>query len=124
MNADNIRKVADAIEQHSIAELGFNMRSFHRVGGLDTSGHECETTACIGGWTLALLDPQTWKHAPWDSGRAAALLGLDAAQEDELFFPYLADGYRKVRPARAVAVLRHLADRGTVDWTIGAPVDA
>lgn len=114
MNVENILKVADAIEQHTIADLGFNMglwaarssRSFP-----DRSGHNCGTVACIGGWTDRVIGTE---------GSAADRLGLDYEEADALFCPPGWSG-GEISQLQAVAVLRHLAATGKVDWTVGAP---
>lgn len=126
MNKDNVLKVADAIEQHSIPDLGFNMgywrNSVHYIDRpvRDLSGHNCGTVACIGGWTEAVLgDPVR------DLGKAGELLQLDPDRAGMLFCP---DGWHtdnaKFTTARAVAVLRHLAETGEVDWSVADKVAA
>ena len=56
MNKENILKVADAIEQHSIPDLGFNMSIWVGIGSLyeDKSGHKCGTVGCIAGWATTV----------------------------------------------------------------------
>ena len=64
MNRENVLRVADAIEQLSIPDLGFNMMAFiirSEEGGADLSdidmtGRNCGTVACIGGWACWLAD--------------------------------------------------------------------
>lgn len=115
MNKDNILKVADAIEQHSIPDLGFNMGWWNEhVGGQnDMSGHDCDTCACIGGWTEAVLR----------SHDATESLGITPGDARSLFYPQVTHAW-VATPAVAVAVLRHLAETGEVDWSVGAPVEA
>jgi len=117
VNVENILKVADAIEKHSIPDLGFNMSyAFDAVGPEDDrSGHSCGTVACIGGWTNVVLA----KSGNLPIAAAQRRLELTDRQADALFYPL---GYWRVdndyTPSQAVAVLRHLAATGEVDWTI------
>lgn len=125
MNKDNILKVADAIEQHSIPDLGFNMdffsspRSHGSAIKADHSGHDCGTVACIAGWAVQVGDlPRTF-------AAARQYLGIDDDLGDDLFYGdsddlVLAD----IAVPQAVAVLRYLAETGEVDWSVGAPAKA
>ena len=111
MNVENILKVADAIEQHSIPDLGFNMSVWKEAASpwrRDMSGHNCRTVACIAGWTVALF--------PDDD--AADALGMDDDRADLLFYPRGWINGSAFPSSRAVAVLRHLAATGEVDWSI------
>jgi hypothetical protein len=115
MNVENILRVADAIEQHSIPDLGFNMGVWTDEGLEDLSGHKCGTVACIGGWANAVEAGS--KMLEWDSPllgsqQAKAFLGLGGWESDELFFGCVYG----VSPSQAVSVLRHLAKTGEVDW--------
>ena len=116
MNVENILKVADAIEQHSIPDLGFNMRRWRfrfRNGINDKSGHHCKTCACIGGWTEALF-PGVAAHKS---------LGLLSLKVHALFYPDAAPRAYDATPSQAAAVLRHLAATGEVDWSIALSTD-
>ncbi len=112
MNVENILKVANAIEQHSIPELGFNMfqwygdDTFHR----DISGHGCGTVACIGGWAGQVL----LGNSNCTSQDLLDPLGIDKKQASALFFDW--DTTIDVTPAQAVRTLRHLAATGAVNW--------
>ncbi len=60
MNKERILRVADAIEKHELAWLGFNMEQFFGdvvdefPESVDRSGYECGTVACIAGWSEAV----------------------------------------------------------------------
>jgi len=57
MNRENILRVADAIEQHSIPDLGFNMNQMLGEAAPhnpDQTGRSCGTVACIAGWAAYL----------------------------------------------------------------------
>lgn len=124
MNKENVLAVADAIEKHSIPDLGFNMGDWvaHASDEApDRSGHSCGTVACIAGWAQRLrtgvplsADSVVW----WEP--EAEWLGLGGDASDTLFMgddetnKRLAD----VTPAEAVRVLRHLAETGEVDWSV------
>ena len=128
VNAENILKVADAIEHHSIADLGFNMGTLHyddTVTYPDKSGHNCGTVACIAGWTLALLGNVKTQGFT----EAAGYLGInrtkDADGNSDLFFasnhPDAFGGVgplQKISQEQAVRTLRHLAATGEVDWKV------
>lgn len=122
MNRENILAVADAIEKHSIPDLGFNMTMWldrHPFPGQDTSGHNCGTTACIAGWAAAVSlgaadVEQVEKHLPFSVRQTAKqYLALSIDQANALF-----EGFStgEEEPSQAVSVLRHLAETGEVDW--------
>lgn len=124
MNRENILKVADAIEhaakKRSRPKLGFNMRTVRGIplpDAPDMTGHNCQTIACIAGWTQAvhkLPESNFWARDTRE------VLGLTHDEAHALFEPpYWWEG--KYTTAKAVAVLRHLAESGEVDWTVGAP---
>lgn len=130
MNKRNILKVADAIETHSIPWLGFNMNlelaRFDEVAEDDRTGRHCGTVGCIAGWAVAMSRHMT--SAPEESiyfryDEPTKWLGLSDDTADALFYPrQLPPGsWDDITPAHAVAVLRHLAKTGKVDWTVGAP---
>lgn len=115
VNAENILKVADAIEQHSIPDLGFNMGVVHgnaNPGLRDLSGHNCGTVACIAGWTH-----QVFKTGGHTISPAGYVLGLNEQESEALFLP---EGWAddEIGPQQAVRTLRHLAATGEVDWTV------
>ena len=149
MNRENILAVANAIETHSIPDLGFNM-GWH-IGSLaddpnntamvDRSGNGCGTVACIAGYAnvIATGEKNTSFLTDVEFDSAADWLGLDHYDADELFYAKTItesrweDGEIALAPrslssidaTEAVAVLRHLADTGIVDWSVAAspPVD-
>ena len=126
MNKENILKVADGIEKHSVPDLGFNMRFFcielaeiddGNEGVADHSGHDCGTVACIAGWSNAIrtggrpeeIDPD--EEAEW--------LGLSQGRADALFFPHLPrEEWAAISQDQAIRTLRHLAETGEVDWSV------
>ena len=121
MNVENILKVADAIEGHTIPTLGFNMLEYtssSEAGIEDMSGHNCGTVACIGGWAATLASDG--KVARWTASRwraAVEYLGLEMSEANDLFVPHDLR-LSAIEPSQAVAVLRHLAKTGEVDWSI------
>jgi len=145
MNKERILQVADAIEQHTIPWLGFNMGPFiYSAEGtakaiaekspelewsLDRSGHECGTVACIAGHAAIIMadlkapletEAQVDEFAQGSFIREASeWLGLEAGPAHKLFFGDGAETYRAHIPAdQAVRTLRHLAATGQVDWTV------
>lgn len=130
MNTENILAVADAIEQHTISWLGFNMNTFmyDALFFEDKSGYGCGTCACVAGWTAAVATSATEpKEAyDWSFIRAADWLGLnDDEQIAQLFYasnhPKAEHGVgplNDLSPRQAVRTLRHLAATGEVDWEV------
>jgi hypothetical protein len=142
MNRENILKVADAIEhaakKRARPKVGFSMATFAaptRDFTPDRTGHDCPTVCCIAGWARHLLRPkrrgELWdglqdEGADWDA--AVSDFGLTQKEAARLFLAYQAEDLGvlldDITPTHAVAVLRHLAETGKVDWSVGAPVDA
>lgn len=132
MNVENILKVADAIEQHSIPNLGFNMALWYAPAGRnypDNSGRNCGTVACIAGWAYSVarglsLAATNVDTAAYDAGvKAKQFLGLTEEEASRLFMPHIDGedhdvGRCGVKPERAIAVLRHLAKTRKIDWSV------
>ena len=115
VNTANLLRVANAIEQHSIKWLGFNMGtvlcSTDNTFIPDLSKHNCDTVGCIAGWTLALFDGIDI-HFPIEGNwpkRPAEILGLNHDQAYQLFCKYPHGG---ITPAQAAQALRHVAFTG------------
>jgi len=121
MNRENILAVADAIEKHSIPDLGFNMGNYVTTAGssvTDNSGYGCGTVACIAGWCKAVRDgkaPQPVWVDDFNWEKQASWLGLSVGEGERLFIYYPGHG-NDIQPSQAVSVLRHLAETGEVDW--------
>lgn len=125
MNTENILRVADAIEQHSIPDMGFNMGTFRGEAdsghpmSVDLSGHNCGTVACIAGYAETLFVMDGGDLA--DYGGSGTFFGISDDDQIALIMPR---GWnldpRQYTPQRAVSVLRHLAATGEVDWSVGA----
>lgn len=132
VNAENILKVADAIERHTISWLGFNMRSWYAdekngTGYPDQSGHKCGTVACVAGWATVVELGEEAAKAAFDAARPdrklitmdllsspEEFLGINDEQAEALFYGADSDE----GPDQAVRTLRHLAETGEVDWSI------
>ncbi|MDB5531558.1 MAG: hypothetical protein JWR51_4661 [Devosia sp.] len=130
MNKENILKVADAIEQHSIPDLGFNMHNWTYAADsvvTDHSGHNCRTVACIAGWAARVATGHMIRDS-YSEEVAAEFFGMDGENDDPaaLFSPRNIDSdlWRSIDQQQAVLTLRHLAETGEVDWSVGAPVEA
>lgn len=119
VNKANVLRVADAIEKGELVKrgIGFNMAAWNNdaeIHGLrDLSGHRCGTVACIGGHA-AILFPE---------GHPNETLGLSLSEGKELFYAWsYREWYdvklRNITIRHAVAVLRHLAETGEVDWSV------
>lgn len=122
LQIDRIRQLADIIQAQPhtpiTAESGFNMCNWT---------HTCGTPACIAGWAnfVRTDDDGTFLG---DMSAAAMWLGITKSQAEELFAPdedfEEEDGplflWSEITPTHAAAVLRHLADTGRVDWSVGS----
>lgn len=143
MNKSRILLVADAIEQHSIPWLGFNMHNYISVTNLrngtileDHTGHNCNTVACIAGWTNAIrlkLTETAHPSAFTEDSSTVVWLGLSGLTDQfgdsdvtRLFYARNHPDYetlgsavwRTITAEQAVRTLRHLAETGKVDWTV------
>lgn len=143
MNKSRILAVADAIEQHTIPWLGFNMHNYITNTTVprdylivDHTGHNCKTVACIAGWTNALrLDLKETFDTCSFSDDSGAAQWLDISREEDanyesvmtrLFYAHNHPGYeihstkiwRTITAEQAIRTLRHLAETGNVDWTV------
>ncbi len=124
MNIGNILKVADAIENSTVQNLGFNMKGYMQINSkhaIDYSGKDCGTVACIAGWACAIegVPYEDISHSSVAFNMGAKLFGLSEEEAEELFVPetetvnyYSTD----ILPANAVRCLRNLAITGKVDW--------
>lgn len=137
MNKKNILRVADAIEKGELVKrgIGFNMEAVISIATDRRKDHvdSCGTVACIAGWAhcvryprrkLARLIADTEDYAHYESvawESAVDFLGLSEETADDLFQPSGAGPWTYITPAQAVRVLRHLAETGKVDWSVGAP---
>lgn len=130
MNVDKINHIADVIEKHSIAALGFNMGDFvteTKFGFDDKSGHMCNTVACIAGTvcsvykndgklrTTPITSPSKFPNDVFST--AKDILELSSDEAYDLFLS--GDGeLEDVTQKDAVKVLRHFAKTEKVDWSI------
>lgn len=126
MNVDNILKVADAIEKHSVSGLGFHMNYLVSANPWaikeDKLGiKDCGTVMCIAGWANAISGHRD--NASFS--RASAFLGIDSRTSRDLFYaenhPEYVGGdapLDDISAEQAVSVLRNLAATGEVDWSI------
>lgn len=132
MNKANILRVADAIEKGELVKrgIGFNMEEFISGAGIQSDPptdhfRKCSTVACIAGWAYSISHPRrnirSLAGTTTISEGAAHWLGLDDDTAMDLFVPTEIYDFATITPAHAVAVLRHLAETGEVDWSVGAP---
>lgn len=125
VNAENILKVADAIEVHAVPGLGFNMDFLYTSGqeaaGADLLGVEnCGTVACIAGWAGIVIEGK----ASFRIAREA--FGLSESDALRLFYATNHPDARtgeygplfRIQPDQAVRTLRHLAATGEVSWEV------
>ena len=113
LNRARLHALAEFVETHDWFDMG-------------TVQHPCGTPACIAGCACHIASDADYSSM----ALAAECLGLTAEQKTELFMPhfdpdglfYAAEpgelGY--VTREHAAAVLRHLAETGTVDWSVPA----
>lgn len=127
MNKENILKVADAIERHSVRGLGFNMGAWLDDTGcrVDFSGFNCDTTACVAGWAVAVQTGINFAHdlrfniIPEDDfyERAREFFDIDDILAHALFYR-LSRNIDVATDKQAVATLRRLAETGKVYWDV------
>jgi hypothetical protein len=119
MNKDRILALADLVERqpHSdyYADAGFNMETYI---------HKCGTPSCIAGWAIFTFggrsDLDCASDRDTENRDAGELLGIGEEQSYALFQPlHLEIPLRKITPKQSAATLRHLAETGEVDWSIG-----
>jgi hypothetical protein len=137
MNLENIRKVRDAIAKLQDEPKRFNMvcwvNYINDIGTEYTSFEDeqkqivnsmkegdCNTCACIGGWTVVVLD-ENWDKYTYFMDRGAELLGLTHEEAEKLFTPWdaqfnLIGDPAKAGPKEAVKVLTHILETGEIDW--------
>ena len=121
MNRENLLHVADAIENHKIQDLGFNMSTWNDVTAdwaIDHSGHSCGTVACIGGTAAVLMSARNPRNQ-WNSeAKAANWLGLSSRERHLLFFgkPTGVEFLCDVQAKHAVATCRYAAEHNVIDW--------
>ena len=142
-NIDRLKSLArfieDAYVKTNVPAMGFNMKSLARDDVPDTSNpHYCGTVACLGGWHLyrqyricteaqfSAFCAGFAAHNDRDAGGRSLWRGLimpyfgDPEDFDDLSRLFHLDGmsYSSTNATgkQAVAVLRHYADSGIVDW--------
>lgn len=139
VNKANVLRVADAIENAKLAkrDIGFNMAYVAERRGVyvsDKTGHNCGTVACIAGYSYAIKHPrksaagiialEDRRVALEDDTiivEAREFLGLPREDANALFFPDDENPDLRLDSLtveQAVAVLRHLAETGEVDWSV------
>ena len=125
MNRDRVIQLADAIENNSIPDLGFNMEYYIALPDdtnniADRSGNNCNTVACIGGWIAHIAEP-TSVESFRDAGEWLDLHFMEANKlfyADGIGFDHHGIPLEEITPQDAVKVLRNLAETGNVDWSI------
>ena len=124
LNTENINQLADHIEQCKEVTREDHRHSMGPSFTMRNTIYSCGAPACMLGHNQA-LHKRSVRCTPMDT--FANDLGITVTQAEELTCPadnnsadYRAPpGYWSyISKARAVAVLRHLADTGKVDWTI------
>lgn len=139
MNAENILKVADAIEKHSVVGLAFHMNYSYETDKEELEsrlslspdqkrmGSECGAVACFIGWTNSVIPTKGTEVT--NTAAAAKKLGFEGgapfgSPAYSLFYPdtdiwdLRGNGYDDITPEQGVRVLRHLAATGKIDWSV------
>lgn len=119
MNRENIKLVRDHIA--GLKPERFDMSIYVGARGGDAPDatevgpymKDCGTAACIAGWAVALLAPDSEAGAVQET--AARLFGLNDQDGDELFVPFR--DRRRITTSQAVLTLDHLLNTGEVDWS-------
>ena len=125
--ADVINQLANRIEQCDEVRMKAHKRGMGPAFTMLQASYSCGSPACILGHAHGMLHKTTTSIAKYYYRTFAADLGIHADKALELYAPinefasFLAgpSNPRWITKAHAVAVLRHLADTGEVDWRIG-----
>lgn len=123
LNRANIKRVRDVIAALDASRFDMSVFASDGENEIPTSRleHNCNTAACIGGWTAATF---RWRGCASEAQDfAAAQLGLTEDQERALFMPNRFDqgiswGGDDITQAEAVMVLDRLIETGEVDWSV------
>lgn len=116
VNVERLKTLREFLVKH---EDRFDYGTFCSDKGLNTFGEmlrpECNTLACVGGWAIALFDPDAEANRDsWYSFIAAECLGLNDAQTDFLFYGAPKFGFPSISIDHAP--LRNALDR--IDYLI------
>lgn len=119
MNKERLLQLADFLETPEVAEH-FNMEYSFYIGRSDVDTednarealHKCGTAACIGGWAIALFQPNT-KVSDVLAYMAAPLLGINDEDAHALFYSFTNS---RITPIQAAGVIRNFVATGYVDW--------
>lgn len=108
MNRDNIRKVANYIEDHPDE---FDMRQWYKnFMGRNNTG------CCIYGIAHHVATGEWISSTSLESDETVKqFLGIEGSMS-ELTVPCISVGYDLITPAIASAVLNHYANTGVIDW--------
>ena len=118
MNRERLNELAETIDGLPTVPVDWKSVFGKKVRGFSMKETEflCGSPACLLGWTRSL-----WEGPP------EVVLALTLAEAEDLFMPwnqyadFLADpGDSKfVTSSHAAAVLRHAANTGKIDWSVG-----
>lgn len=115
VNVDRLKTLREFLAKH---EDRFDYGTFCSELGLKSFGdmlHTCGTVACVGGWAIALFDPDVKANQEHGSSLIAAkCLGLNETQEEFLFFGAAEFGFPPINIDHAP--LRNALDR--IDYLI------
>lgn len=120
INVENVRRVRDLIAQLEAGRFDMTVWAARTSGVAEVCAedvvptllHDCNTAACIGGWTEALLGtPET--GADDDTIVGKYHFGMTEDEAGALFYP---NAMPRRTQAEAVAVLDRLIETGKVDW--------
>ena len=119
MNKERLLQLADFLETPEVAEH-FDMEYSFYIGNSRVSSednarealHKCGTAACIGGWAVALFQPNA-KVFDVRAYMAAPLLGINDEDAHALFYSFVDS---RITPAQAAGVIRNFVATGYVNW--------
>ena len=120
MNKKRLMEIADIIKNQSLVAMSFNMSSWRLE-------RECDTMACIAGWTCVKYAPKRYRQVPMDDVMRLArdCLNLTKEQARDLFVPkfpgldrYSFKYYRRITPKQAADTIRKFVETGEIVWTL------
>ncbi len=104
-------------EKHFFDREGFQAGLPIERADLDGHGHECNTAACMAGFTCLVLDYENTKNSGSYTieGRARKLLDLTHDEATQLFTSHTSE---YITGPMAAKVMRYFAETGRVSWDV------
>ena len=127
LQTETINQLADRIEQCEEVNMGAHQPLMGLAFSMEYNRYKCGAPACLLGHQSAMYGRTKKEINNYTYIAFANELGITSREAVELYVPCNGFAYVIARPGEpgwitkhhAVAVLRHLANTGEVDWSIG-----